>query len=77
MIHRNALICGLWNIEVANSVAVGDNFPVSCPSFKAYRSHTETFFHSVGIGLQAYDLLIVQDAVESYRISPAGSMQFP
>jgi hypothetical protein len=38
-------------------------------SFKACRSHTEPFFHAVGVGFQAYDLRMLQDAVVRYRIS--------
>jgi len=49
-------------------VKVGFNFPVFCPSFKAYRSYTETFFHAEEVGLQAYDLRMLQDAVGHHLV---------
>jgi hypothetical protein len=45
------------------------------PFFKAYQSAKQPFFHAVGVGLQAYDLRMLQDAVGGHRISWAGSMQ--
>jgi len=39
------------------------------PFFKAYHSAKQPFFHAVGVGLQAYDLRMLQDAVVRYRIS--------